>query len=99
MSEDIQDIDLFAIILNCGDQAHFIATDVEHCVFSYPISIRERLPHIIERCEYSPFDKSIPIIQCTPTIRMSLGKFQKMFSCNHMHRNQASCEELTIECP
>ena len=48
MSQHVADINLVSIIMQCGDQSNFVATDVEHCEFPDLIGVRKGLTQLYE---------------------------------------------------
>ena len=85
MSEDVSNINLFAIEMNGGNEPIFIAADIEYHETIYIIGTGEVLFEVVEGVIVGLLDNSIPIFEWRLAIRIFGDKFFDMFMGDDVH--------------
>ena len=90
VGEDGANIDLPAVIVKGGDEAHFVSADIEDGEFSHEIGAREGFAQVGEGAKMAAFHQPIPVRQRALRIGMLLREIVQAFARDDVHSKEVS---------
>ena len=97
MGKHMPDIHHFPVIVNGGNQAVFVSSDIEHGKFFHLVCRGECDPQFRKGGVISFPDYGVPVVQRNTGIGMLLSKLDQPFSRDDMDRTSLSQYEIGVK--
>lgn len=85
MGQNVANVNLRPIVVNGCDQSALVSADVENREFPNLVGMRENAPHLGDVGKLPALDFAIPMDECGPRIRVTVGEFMQSLAGDDVH--------------